>query len=105
VFENAEIISRYSRADAIRDGVLIDVSAVAREAGIRYPVALTCAVWEQCASRPGCCAKTKRACRARVKGGPSSTAAPGRMSPAAAGAQSSSAWLWLLTRTRPSGMG
>ena len=29
MFENAEIISRYTRADAIRDGVLIDVSAVA----------------------------------------------------------------------------
>jgi hypothetical protein len=36
-----ELIHRYSRADAIRDGVLIDVSETARAAGIRYPVALT----------------------------------------------------------------
>jgi hypothetical protein len=40
------------RADALRDGVLIDVSTVAREAGIRYPVALTRAVWERCVSVP-----------------------------------------------------
>ena len=35
MFENAELIHRYTRADAIRDGVLIDVSATAREAGPR----------------------------------------------------------------------
>jgi hypothetical protein len=52
MFENADLIHRYSRADAIRDGVLIDVSAVADEAGIRYPVALTCAAWERCVTIP-----------------------------------------------------
>jgi hypothetical protein len=52
MFENAEVIHRYTRADALRDGVLIDVSAVAREAGIRYPVALTCTVWERCVDVP-----------------------------------------------------
>jgi hypothetical protein len=36
MFEDADLIHRYTRADAIRDGVLIDVSAVASEAGIRY---------------------------------------------------------------------
>ena len=51
-FEHADRIHRYTRADAIRDGVLIDVSAVAREAGIRYPVALTRAVWERCLAVP-----------------------------------------------------
>lgn len=35
----------YTRAQAIADGVLIDVSKTAREAGIRYPVAMTAAVW------------------------------------------------------------
>jgi hypothetical protein len=39
MFENFDLVDRYSRADAIRDGVLIDVSASAREAGIRWPVA------------------------------------------------------------------
>jgi hypothetical protein len=38
--------------DALRDGVLIDVSATAREAGIRYPVALTRACWERCVAVP-----------------------------------------------------
>jgi hypothetical protein len=52
MFEEADLIHRYSRADALRDGVLIDVSATAREAGFRYPVALTCAVWERCVAVP-----------------------------------------------------
>jgi hypothetical protein len=52
VFDHADYIHRYNRADAIRDGVLIDVSTVAGEAGIRYPVALTRAVWERCVAVP-----------------------------------------------------
>jgi hypothetical protein len=52
VFEDADLIHRYSRAEAIRDGVLIEVSAVAAEAGIRWPVALTRAVWERCVRVP-----------------------------------------------------
>jgi hypothetical protein len=52
MFENAELIHGYTRADALRDGVLIDVSAVAREAGFRYPVALTRAAWERCVAVP-----------------------------------------------------
>lgn len=39
------VIFRYSRADALADGVLIDASELAREAGFRYPVALTSAAW------------------------------------------------------------
>jgi hypothetical protein len=52
VFEEADLIHRYSRAEALADGVLIDVSAAAREAGIRWPVALTRAVWERCVTVP-----------------------------------------------------
>jgi hypothetical protein len=52
MFEDAEIIHLYSRADAIRDGVLIDVSSTAREAGIRWPVALTQTVWQRCVAVP-----------------------------------------------------
>jgi hypothetical protein len=37
------IISSYTHADAIADGTLIDVTVTAREAGIRWPVALTAA--------------------------------------------------------------
>jgi len=42
-----EVISRYTRADAIADGVLVDVSTTAKEAGIKYPTAVTQAVFEQ----------------------------------------------------------
>jgi hypothetical protein len=52
-WDEAEIISSYSRAQAIEDGVLVDVSAAAREAGIKFPVALTRAVWGQCVEVPG----------------------------------------------------
>src|SRR5947209_325255 len=52
MFEEADLIHRYSRADALRDGLLIDVSATAREAGIRWPVALTCAAWGRCVRVP-----------------------------------------------------
>src|SRR5207248_1979762 len=54
MFEEADLIHRYSRADALRDGVLIDVSETAKEAGIRCPVALTAAAWERCVTvQPG----------------------------------------------------
>jgi hypothetical protein len=52
VFENADLIHRYTCTDALRDGALIDVSATAREAGIKYPVALTAAVWAECVAVP-----------------------------------------------------
>ena len=47
-----DVISSYSRAQAVEDGVLVDVSETAREAGLRYPVALTRAVWESCVVVP-----------------------------------------------------
>lgn len=42
------VIAAYSRAQALEDGALVDVSETAREAGIRFPVAVTRAVWEDC---------------------------------------------------------
>ncbi len=47
-----EVIHAYTRAQAIEDGFLVDVSATAREAGIRYPVALTRAAFERCVAVP-----------------------------------------------------
>ncbi len=42
-----EVIFAYTRADALRDGVLVAVpQALATEAGIRVPVAVTSAVWD-----------------------------------------------------------
>lgn len=47
-FEGFDVISTYTRQQAIDDGVLIDVTETAREAGWRVPVALTAAVWSDC---------------------------------------------------------
>ena len=41
------VISAYSRTQAIADGVLVDVSEMAREAGVTIPTALTHAVWAE----------------------------------------------------------
>tara|TARA_R100000005_G_scaffold85033_1_gene53310 strand:- start:2409 stop:2837 length:429 start_codon:yes stop_codon:yes gene_type:complete len=41
-------IVRYTRAQALLDGVLVDAGALASEAGFQWPVALTRAVWEDC---------------------------------------------------------
>ncbi|MEW6770138.1 MAG: DUF6573 family protein [Bacillota bacterium] len=47
LFEDANIIDVYTRKQAIEDGVLVDVSETAREAGYKYPVAVTHAVWAE----------------------------------------------------------
>src|SRR5262249_58419319 len=52
MFERFDRIHRYSRADALRDGVLIDVTETAREAGFKHPVALTAAAWAKCVAVP-----------------------------------------------------
>ena len=44
-WDDAEIIHTYTRAQALEDGVLVDVSETAREAGFTVPVAVTQAVW------------------------------------------------------------
>ena len=43
-----EPLSTYSRRQAIDDGMLIDVSETARDAGFRIPVAITAAAWTDC---------------------------------------------------------
>ena len=40
-----EVIYSYTRAQAIEDGVLIDATALACDAGFKWPVALTAAAW------------------------------------------------------------
>jgi len=40
-----EPIHNYTRAETLADGVLIDVTETAREAGFQVPVALTANVW------------------------------------------------------------
>jgi hypothetical protein len=45
LFDDAEIIHSYSREQAIEDGVLVDVTPVAEQAGFKVPVALTDTLW------------------------------------------------------------
>lgn len=49
---NWNLIHSYTRAQAIADGFLVDVSEDAREARFRLPVALTSAVWRACVEWP-----------------------------------------------------
>ena len=43
LFDDAQVIHTYTRAQAITDGVLVEVTATAREAGFTVPVALSAA--------------------------------------------------------------
>ncbi len=44
-WDDADVIYAYTRAQALEDGVLVDASEMAKEAGIKFPVALTSAVY------------------------------------------------------------
>ncbi len=46
------VIFSYTRAQAIADGVLKDVSELAKEAGFSFPVAVTAGVWAECVAVP-----------------------------------------------------
>ncbi len=46
LWDDVEVIHTYTRQQAIEDGVLIDVTDTAKEAGIKFPVAVTRDVWE-----------------------------------------------------------
>lgn len=52
LFRPENVIHTYTRAQAIADGVLVDVTETAREAGFRVPVALTAACWAKCVTVP-----------------------------------------------------
>ena len=47
MFTAADVIYTYTREQALQDGVLIDISSTAREAGYLYPVAVTSRVWSE----------------------------------------------------------
>ena len=46
------VLSVYTRAQAIEDGFLVDVSETAREAGFTIPVAVTRSVWDRIVALP-----------------------------------------------------
>ena len=43
-----EVLSVYTRAQALADGVLIAAGSMAREASFRWPVAITAGAWAEC---------------------------------------------------------
>ncbi len=43
-----EVISTYTRTQAIEEGVLVDVSTTGQQAGFCWSVAMTSAAWESC---------------------------------------------------------
>ena len=47
MFEESDVVFSYTRAQAIEDGVLVDVSEMGKECGFKYPVAVTRAVWNE----------------------------------------------------------
>jgi len=42
-----EVIYSYTRAQAIEDGVLVDMSEAAKKTGFNFPVAVTSSVWRK----------------------------------------------------------
>jgi len=44
-WDGFKVIDVYTRAQALEDGVLVDVSSWAREYGIIFPVAVNASVW------------------------------------------------------------
>jgi len=47
VFEDMPVIFSYTRAQAIDDGVLVDLTEWAEETGFKIPVACTATVWQR----------------------------------------------------------
>lgn len=47
IFNDAPVIYRYTREQAIEDGVLVDLTEWSKETGFSIPVACTAAVWNQ----------------------------------------------------------
>jgi hypothetical protein len=49
-----DFVSTYTRADAINDGVLIDITSTSKELGIKYPVAITQSLDVLIQDKPDC---------------------------------------------------
>ena len=52
IFGEDDLIYSYSRAQALADGVLVDITERARQCGIKYPTACTAGVWALIESIP-----------------------------------------------------
>jgi hypothetical protein len=53
MFSSEDLVYRYSREDAIHDGVLRDVTLYGAEFGFKVPLAITAAAWSTCVVVPG----------------------------------------------------
>jgi hypothetical protein len=53
LFTDADVIHTYSRAEAIADGMLVDVTVPARRLGILYPLAVSARAWAALVEYPG----------------------------------------------------
>jgi hypothetical protein len=51
--EGEAVLYACGRARAFADGTLIDAGAIAKEAGLKHPVALTREAWAECVAIPG----------------------------------------------------
>lgn len=61
IFDDAFVIFRYTRKQAIDDGVLIDITSIAALHGCRIPVACTCGVYSECGEHLAALLDTLRA--------------------------------------------
>ena len=52
MFTEADLVYSFTRQDAFDEGMLVDASAIAAEAGFRVPLALTDTVWAECVAWP-----------------------------------------------------
>ena len=52
IWTDADIIHTYTRAQALGDGVLVDVTEAAEHCGFRIPVAVTASAWAHCVASP-----------------------------------------------------
>lgn len=52
IFNPNDIVSTYSRAEALEDGVLVDATAAASETGFKLLKALTQRAWAECVAVP-----------------------------------------------------
>ena len=48
MFDEFDVIHSYTRAQALADGVLVDVTETSKKFGFRIPIALTAVVWIGC---------------------------------------------------------
>ena len=80
-FENSPIISRYTRAQAIADGIIVDITTakddrgqlLCQEAGLKVPVAITRTAWAKTVEAGGTWKPTGDGDALELKGGQSLT--------------------------------